>query len=224
MINPLRDPRLAALGADSAGAIGIYACRQAGLSDQRAHWLVEAGRWQSPFPRVFVTFSGPLPVVTMQFAALLCAGDGSTLSHQTAGALWRLVPAAEAIHLTVPGLAIHRSRTLSDGEVHPALVPRRTRIERTAVDLLANQRSADEALGLVASAIRGRQTDAERLRRLITALPKTRWRKVILEALPDVAIGAHAPLEIRDILRRKDGRDASSGAGPAHLRPERLRE
>ena len=215
MLNPIRDQNLLGLGADSAGAIDIYASRRAGLSDQRVHWLVDTGRWQNPFPRVFVTFSGPVPANTMQFAALLYAGAGSSLSHYTAGALWRLVPPSEAIHLTVPylrdvdpqpNLVIHRSKTLRDGDVHPALTPRRTRIERTVVDLLATRRSADAALGLVASAIRGRQTDAERLRGLITDLPKTRWRKVILEALPDVAAGAHSPLEIRDArLRRKHG-------------------
>jgi hypothetical protein len=213
MLNPIRDHDLIGLGDDSAGAIDLYACRRAGLSDQRIHWLVETGRWQSPFPRVFVTFSGPVPVTTMQFAALFYAGAGSTLSHDTAGALWRLVPPSDAIHVTLPylrdvdpqpNLVIHRSRTLSDRDLHPALAPRRTRIERTVVDLLATRRSADAALGLIASAIRGRQTDADRLRMLIKDLPKTRWRKVVLEALPDVAAGAHSPLELRDArLRRK---------------------
>jgi hypothetical protein len=215
MLNPIRDQAFVGLGADTGGAIDIYACRRAGLSDQRVHWLVDTGRWQSPLPRVFVTFSGPVPAITMQFAALRYAGADSTLSHYTAGALWQLVPASEAIHVTVPysrdvdpqpNLVIHRSRTLSDSDVHPALTPRRTRIERTVVDLLATRRSADAALGLVASAIRGRHTDADRLRRLITELPKTRWRKLILEALPDISAGAHSPLELREArLRRRHG-------------------
>ena len=215
MLNPLRDPNHINLGADSAGAIDLYECRRAGLSDQRVHWLVDTGRWQSPFPRVFVTFSGPLPDTTMQFAALLYAGAGSALSHHTAGALWRLEPTTEVVHISVPylrdvdpqpKLAIHRSRTLTERDVHPSLTPRRTRIERTVVDLLASRRSADAALGLIASAIRGRQTDAERLRKLIKDLPKTRWRKIVLEALPDLAAGAHSPLEIRDArLRRRHG-------------------
>lgn len=215
MLNPLRDPDLADLGADTAGAVDLYSCHRVGLSDQRVHWLVESGRWQSPYPRVFVTFSGPLPVTTTQYAGLLYAGAGATLSHQTAGALWRLEPPSDVVHISVPylrdvdpqpNLVIHRSRTLTDGDVHPSLTPRRTRIERTVVDLLTTRRSADAALGLVAGAIRSRQTDAERLRKLITDLPKTRWRKVVLEALPDVTAGAHSPLELRDArLRRKHG-------------------
>ena len=157
MLNPLRDPNHINLGADRAGAIDLYECRRAGLSDQRVHWLVDTGRWQSPFPRVFVTFSGPLPDTTMQFAALLYAGAGSALSHHTAGALWRLEPTTEVVHISVPylrdvdpqpKLAIHRSRTLTERDVHPSLTPRRTRIERTVVDLLASRRSADAALGL----------------------------------------------------------------------------
>jgi hypothetical protein len=203
------------LGAETAGAIDLYACRRAGLSDERVHWFVETGRWQSPLPRVFVTFSGPVPIDTMRFAALQYAGDGSTLSHETAGALWGLVSPSEVIHLTVPylrdvdpqpNLVIHRSRTLSEHDVHPVITPRRTRIERTVVDLLATRRSADAALGLVASAIRGRQTNADRLRKVVQDLPRTRWRKIVLEALPDVAAGAHSPLELRDArLRRTHG-------------------
>jgi hypothetical protein len=176
-----------ALGADTGGAVDLATCRAAGVSDDRIAWLLKSGRWQSPFPRVYVVFTGPLLSVTRQHAALLYAGFGAVLSHESAGYCCRLCREPAAIHLTVPypretedrpGLVIHRSRTLREEDVHPVFAPRRTRIERTVLDLLAGQYSADGALGLVADAVRERATTADRLRIALDARPRTRWRKV----------------------------------------------
>lgn len=156
MESPERHAHLAALGAATAGAVHLNGCRAAGLTDEQIGWLVESGRWQSPFPRVYVTFSGPIPTATMHHAAILYAGDGAVLSHETAGAFCRLCREPGAIHLTVPydrdvadqpGLVIHRSRTLAEDDVHPVFTPRRTTAERTVLDLLAGCATADAALG-----------------------------------------------------------------------------
>jgi len=156
-----------------------------------------------------------MPLATIHPAALLYAGDDAALSHESAGALWRICPVPPKVHLLVPyrrqvdgqvALELHRSRTLEAHDVHAALVPRRTTIERTVVDLLANQKAADAALGLVGDAIRSRLTSADRLRESITEKPKTRWRKVVLDALPDVRDGAQSPLELREAaIRRRHG-------------------
>jgi hypothetical protein len=213
--NPGRIAPLDGLGAERAGAVDYATCRLAGMTDERIEWLVKSGRWETLFPRVYAAFSGPIPSLTMQHAALLYAGAGAVLSHESAGCHWRLCPAPDAIHVTVAyprevadqsGLELHRSRTLRPGDVHPVLSPGRTRIERTVLDLLANKGSADGALGLVADAVSGRATTVELLRSALTRRPRTRWRKVILEALPDVAAGAHSALELRDAkLRRRHG-------------------
>jgi hypothetical protein len=215
MLNPTRDGALLHLGAGSGGAVDLATCRAAGLSPERVHWLAQTGRWQSPYRGVYVTFSGPIPLVTRQHAALLYAGKSSALSHESAGAGWRLCREADSIHISVPyprqvderpGLMIHRSRTLTEDDVHPSLTPRRTRIERTVLDLLAGQRTADAALGLITDAVRERATTTERLREAVQGRPRTRWRSVILEALPDVSAGAHSTLELRDAkLRRRHG-------------------
>jgi hypothetical protein len=215
MLNPQRDPDLMDLGRETAGATHLDQCRVAGLSERRLHLLVATGRWQSPFPRVYVTFSGPIPPLTMLYAALLYAGKGSVLSHWTAGALWKLCMSPRKIHITVPynrevedqpGIVIHRSRTLFADDIHPSLSPTRTRLERTVLDLLASKRSADEALGLIGDAMRHRATTADRLRAALVARPRTRWRRVILMALPDVAAGAHSVLELKDAaMRRRHG-------------------
>jgi hypothetical protein len=200
---------------DAFGAVSLADCIAGGLTPRRANWLVKSGRWQSPFPRVYVTFSGPLPPETIHVAALLYAGEGAALSHESAGALWRLCPTPPKVHLVVPyhrqvaeqvALELHRSRTLGPEDIHPTLKPMRTRIERTVLDLLAEKQSADAALGLVGDAIRSRATNVDRLRDALRQKPSARWRKVVLQALPDVGAGAHSPLELRDAaLRRRHG-------------------
>jgi hypothetical protein len=92
MLNPPRDEGLLELGHDTAGAAYLRDCRLAGITDDRIRYLVESGRWQSPYPRVFVTFSGPVPLLTRQYAGVLYAGEGAALSHESAGAGYGLEP------------------------------------------------------------------------------------------------------------------------------------
>jgi hypothetical protein len=182
-----------------------------GCSKEKVRWLVESGRWQRVFPRVYATFSGPIPYQVMLHAAVLYAGKGAALSHATALHLYGLGPRPGRIHVTVPfdrkiraqpGLTIHRSRTLSAKDVR-IVVPTMTTLERTVVDLLADQRSARNALGLVGDAVRSRQTHADRLRAALLAAPGVKWRKAVLDALPDVRAGAHSVLEIMDAKARR---------------------
>jgi hypothetical protein len=215
MLNPSRSARFLGLGTATAGAVSVAECHAAGLNDRRLHWLVESGRWQTPFPRIYIAFSGPVPALTLQHAALLYAGSGSTMSHDSAGQCWRLCRDPGLVHLTVPyarqvdkqpGLVIHRSRTLSDDDVHPVFTPRRTRIERTVLDLLAGAETAAAALSLVADACRDQRCSPDTLRAALALRSRTRWRKVVLEALPDIGAGAQSTLEVRDAqLRRRHG-------------------
>jgi hypothetical protein len=67
-------------------------------------------------------------------------------------------------------------------------------------------RQRQAALGLVGDAIRTRKTSAERIRIALEAASCTKWRRVVLAALPDVAAGAQSPLELRDSqIRRRHG-------------------
>jgi hypothetical protein len=197
------------------GALSLDECLATGMTARQLHWLLESGRWQMPFPRVYVTFSGPLPAATVQAAALLYAGEGAALSHESAGALWRLCPTPPKVHIIIPyrrqvddqiALQLHRSRTLTDQDVHPTFVPRRTTVERTVLDLLSSKRSGDAALGLVGDAIRTRLTSPDRLRAALSDKPRARWRKEIFDALPDVEAGAQSLLELKDAdIRRRHG-------------------
>lgn len=215
MLNPHRDADLLnfALGPD--GIVDLAGCRDSGLTEDKLHWLVTSGRWQIVYPRTYATFSGPLPSRSRLRAAVLYAGRGAALSHETAGAKYGLNRQPDAIHVTVhyerdaddqPGLVVHRSRTLLPHDVVEADGLAWTTIERTVLDLLPGQRSATAALGLIGDAIRTRRTSADRLRRALDEMPATKWRRIVLDALPDVAAGAQSPLELRDAkLRRRHG-------------------
>ncbi len=52
MRNRTCENELPSLGEAMAFAVDVTGCREAGLSDGRRRWLVESGRWQSPFPGV----------------------------------------------------------------------------------------------------------------------------------------------------------------------------
>ena len=151
----------------------------------------------------------------MMYAALAYAGRGAVLSHETAGWLDRFCKQGAPIHITVPfdrvvagqpGVKIHRSRDLTAAHVHPARTPRRTRIERTVCDLLAGAQDAEQALSIVADAIRTRITTAAKLRAALLDTRSTKWRKVALDALPNIDGGAHSVLELLDVpINRRHG-------------------
>ncbi|HVV76005.1 MAG TPA: hypothetical protein VHC43_08200 [Mycobacteriales bacterium] len=214
MLNPRRDQDLLNFSLSNGGVVDHRACERAGITADKLRWLIDSGRWQPLFPRTFATFSGPIPYEVRLEAALLYAGAGSVLSHETAGAEHAICGRPDSIHVTVPyhrevvdqpGLVIHRSRTLRHSDIVVPR-PRRTTVERTVLDLLADKPSAQSALGLVGDAIRTRTTSADRLRAALQQAPRTRWRRVVLDALPDVAAGAQSPLELRDAqLRRRHG-------------------
>jgi hypothetical protein len=213
MLNPLRDTDLTYLGRETAGIVDLSICGEAGLTEKKVRWLVDSGRWQYVHPRTIATFSGPLPAAARIHAAVIYAGTNAALSHETAGHIHGICSSPARIHVTVPyerevagqqGLVLHRSRTLTEDDLTG--VPPTTKIERTVLDLLGHKRSADAALGLVADALRTRRTSSARLRTAVLSRRTTRWRSVLLDALPDFERGAESPLEVRDAaLRRKHG-------------------
>jgi len=195
---------------NTEGILSIDDLRNLGFSCERVQWLVKAGRWQRIFPRIYATFSGPIPYSAMLHAAVLYGGDDAALSHSTAGHSHRMCARPDTIHITIPfdrrvrsqpGLTIHRSRTLRPRDVRG--LPARTTVERTVIDLIAEKTSARAALGLVGDAVRSRRTTADRLRAALLDRPAVRWRQAVLDALPDVARGAHSVLEIIDAKQRK---------------------
>lgn len=211
---PLRSAGLGDLAATQRGVVHRVQCLTSGMSDDMIRTRVASGRWQRLFTGVFATFSGPVDRMALFWAALLRAGEGAVLSHQSAAELVGLLARSESrIHVTipatrridpVPGLVVHRSRRLGPAR-HPTRQPAQTRIEETVIDLTQSVRDLDSALSWLATACGQRLTTADRLARALRRRNRVKWRRELLDALDDVAAGCHSLLELRylrDVERR----------------------
>jgi hypothetical protein len=166
---------------------------------------LRTGRWQRPFPGLYVVFTGPMPFRTRVTAALLRAGPGAVARGATAAALDGLAAEpATAIHVLVPArrrvvveppIVVRRGRS-ADQQAHPTRRPGRTRIEETVLDLCEESGSAVDVSGWVTRAVGRRLTTPARLGVALRARSRHRWRRLLLALLADVDLGAQSPLEL----------------------------
>ena len=178
-----------------------------GLPDDKVEALLRTGSWRQLQRGVYATFSGQPPREAMLWAALLRSGTGAVLSHRTAAELDGLAEGiSPAIHVTVPtarrirgtttGLIIHRSSRIAVAR-HPALLPPRTRIEETAIDLTQAARDSDEAFHWLSRACGSRLTTAGRLQMALAQRKKVWHRDELVSGLVAIADGVHSTLEYR---------------------------
>lgn len=204
--------KISILAQHQAGAISRQQLVDAGLNPQLIIRRVERGRWQQLHRGVYATFSGPPGRETWLWAAVLRAGDGAVLSHQTAAELHKLIDyQAGAIHVTVPstrritipGLVIRRSGRIYDAR-QPNRDPPRTSVEETVLDLARLARTLDEACGWITKACGRRLTTEEKLRAALAMRKKMRWRTELVDMLAAAGDGIHSVLEyryLRDVER-----------------------
>ena len=162
-----------------AGVITTQQALAAGLTRAAVKWQLQSSRWQQLRHGVYALFSGQPSREAVLWAAVLRAGPGAMLSHQTAAELARLVDKPSgALHLTlpasrrlrpVPGMVIHTSIYASQIR-HPSLLPPRTRVEDTVLDLIGMSETFDDACGWVTRACGRRLTTEERLRAAMAAV------------------------------------------------------
>lgn len=199
-------PKLSELASLQRGVLSRTQVLAAGLTDDAIVARLRRGSWRRMYPGVYAGFSGEVSREAMLWAAVLYAGPGAALSHQTAAELWGLADAPSSlIHLTVPshrrasqrpGLVPHLSaRALA--AAHPSRTPPRTRVEETVIDLWESARSLDSAVGWVTSAIGRRLTTQDKLREAMDARKQVRWRSQLAELLSPGSAGIHSVLEYR---------------------------
>lgn len=86
------------------GVISRGQALECGISQDAIRVRLRNGRWQRLAAGVYATFSGEPPRLALFWAALLTAGPGAAISHQTAAELYQLGRRpAQAIHVTIPG-------------------------------------------------------------------------------------------------------------------------
>jgi predicted transcriptional regulator of viral defense system len=203
---------IAELALRQAGSISRQQLLDAGLNPQLIIRRIERNRWQQLYRGVYATFTGPPPRETWLWAAVLRAGNGAVLSHQTAAELHGLVDApAESIFVTVPstrrittpGIVIRMSGRIAEA-TQPNREPPRTTLEETVLDLAQLARSFDDACGWITRACGRRLTTEEKLRAALASRKKMRWRTELDDVLAAVGDGIHSVLEyryVRDVER-----------------------
>jgi hypothetical protein len=195
------------------GIIASWQVNYAGLSPYRVESLIRAGHWRRLHYGVYATFTGEPPRDAVLWAAVLRTGRRSILSHETAAELDGLIDRpSKLLHVTVPasqrlkpiaGFVIHNSGRIRESR-HPGLLPPRTMIEETVLDLTQNATNLDDVVALLARACQRRLTFPWVLRQRVEMRAKLRWRTEVLQALDDVEAGVHSPLEyryLRDVER-----------------------
>jgi hypothetical protein len=190
-----------------AGVVTREQAHGAGLSDDAIAYRVATGRWQRIHLGVYATFSGPLSRHARLWAAVLYAGAGAVLSHETAAELQRLLDKpGPLIHLTVPparrvapqeGLRIHRSRHAVAGLRFPPGVLPQTVAEDTILDLVDQAKTVDEVCALITAAFGRRLTTEGMLRATMRPRKRLRWRSDMDALITEAARGTHSLLEYR---------------------------
>ena len=198
--------------ADQADAIARRQSKVVGIDPDTMRNRVRSGRWQRLQRGVYAAFSGDPARETILWAALLRAGPGAVLSHQTAAERYGLidepsplititVPAARNPARTkIPGVVIHRSDAILRTR-HPVMLPPCTRVEDTVLDLIEIAPTFDDAYRWICRAIGRRRTTADRIRLALDARKKMRWRREVEIALGDAEGGALSVLEYRYVHR-----------------------
>jgi predicted transcriptional regulator of viral defense system len=206
-------PRVAAeIAAWQAGAISRQQLLDVGISAQMIIRRVERQRWQQLHRGVYAVFTGPPGRETRLWAAVLRAGPGAVLSHQTAAELHGLIEsAAETIYVTVPstrrvaapGVVIRTSGRIGSAR-QPCREPPRTSVEETVLDLIQLARTFDDVCGWVTRACGKRLTTETKLRTAVALRKKMRWRIEVDDVLAATGDGIHSVLEyryVRDVER-----------------------
>jgi hypothetical protein len=194
---------------DQHGVLTRAQALASGLTRSAIAARLASGRWQRVRPGVYATFSGPLARESILWAALLRAGSGAVLSHESAAELAGLREPSETIHVTVPGnrtpthipgVVVHRC-TRIDQRRHPTRTPPQTRVEETVLDLTQSSRDEAEAIAWLTRAVGSRLTTADRLAAALRRRPKVRSRAMLMAALSDVHGGSHSPAELAYLRR-----------------------
>jgi predicted transcriptional regulator of viral defense system len=202
----------AEIASRQGGAISRRQLLEAGLNRKTIGRRLERGRWQQLFRGVYAVFSGLPSRETWLWAAILSAGQGAVLSHQTAAGLHGLIDSpTDAIYVTIPsnrrtnvrGLIIRTSGRIDQAK-QPNRNPPRTSVEETVLDLTQLAPNFDDACGWITKACARRLTTEEKLRGALAKRKKMRWRAELDDVLAAAGSGIHSVLEyryLRDVER-----------------------
>lgn len=190
-----------------AGVITRKQALHSGLSRNTIISKLGHGRWRQVYPGVYATFTGPVGRDAQLWAAVLYAGPGARLSHETAAEFIRLTDRRSLlIHVTIPAtrrvvpprdMVIHRSTIPQVNWRFARGVPSHTFAEETIIDLVHAATDLDDVIAYVTGAFGRNLTSEARLRMEVACRKKLRWRADLARIIPAGAGGTHSALEYR---------------------------
>jgi very-short-patch-repair endonuclease len=138
------DGAIAELAHPQQGQVARWQLLELGLSYAAIRWRAGHGRLFESFPGVYSLGHRPSSPQAWASAAVLAGGPGAVLSHESAAALWKMLPdLSRPFHVTarsfrrIDGIEVHRSLTLDVQDLTRQLGIPTTTAERTALDLAA---------------------------------------------------------------------------------------
>jgi very-short-patch-repair endonuclease len=186
---PPRDEALANLADRQWGVVGLAQLRALGFSDGAVKHRVRVGRLHRVQRGVYAVGHRALRVEGRRLAAVLACGPRAVLSHRSAAAHWGLLATdQERVDVTapasrhgVPGIRLHRTRSLDaqDTANHEGIPI--TTVSRTLLDLAATARS-DQLERALAQAMHLQRYDHRAITDVITRSNGHRGTKVLAQA------------------------------------------
>lgn len=169
-------------------------------------WMVSSGRWQSPARGVVVLHSGPLSREEVVQVEVLAHGGRAVLGGVSAAIADGLrYPNSGSLHIVLPhggrnlrrpGVVVHRSRNLTEKDIHPVRWPRRTRLPRSIVDAASWAASDLAAQAILASSVQQRLVTPDALAMVAGDMLRLPRRALIDETIRDVAGGSLSEYEV----------------------------
>lgn len=162
---------------------------------------IDRGRWQRPCRGVVVLHNATLSPAERDLVALLSSRRGSALSGPSALRLDGFDVRDSRHHVSLPAGAkppsweettAHYSHELTDLDVHPTRVPRRTRPARSVLDAASWHANERYARWVVIGAIQAGIVTTRHLREALTRRGMCRHRGVIVTSILDAAGGVQS--------------------------------
>jgi hypothetical protein len=168
---------------------------------------LKSGQWRQVHHGVYMTLAGELSREAQLWAAVLYAGRGAMLSHETAAEILGITDRRSgSVDVTVPvprrvqaphGVTIHRSSVAYHRWRPLPGYPPHTFFDETVIDLVDAAEHLDDAIGWVTRAMGRRLTQAPFLMAAMSVRKRLRWRGEVIEFLKTSAGGSESTLEYR---------------------------
>ena len=176
--------------------------------------MVRSGRWQRPARGVVVRHSGTLTSEENLMTELLAQHPSAALAGLTAATLDGLKGfPSSPVYLVVPhtirvrprpGVVIKRSRRVAAVDIHPARVPRRTRLPRSVIDAASWSTTQLGLHAVIASSVQQGLVTPTQLSRVLENLPSLAQRALISETVRDTAGGSLSEDEVLFVRMCRD--------------------